>query len=95
MSVVFMVLLILIGGVALACIARFARRRSEQLRRAGVTQWPAPGSTSRAEWVQLQFFGPQPRVLELLGPILAWGVIAFVVVVLGAVVVIAITALSR
>ena len=73
--------LIVIGiGIALIVAARIARRRGEELKRAGVPPWAAAFSSSFTQWTDLTFFGPLPRAIEGLGRFLAIGVIVFVVV---------------
>jgi len=87
MSISFLILLIIVGGVALGYLAKIARRRHDELRRAGVTHWAEARGGTFAEKVQLHFFGPQPKFLEALGPIMAVGVVVSVVVVIVGVVV--------
>ena len=85
MSVELMVLLIIAGGVALIYLARVSRRVHEQLRSAGIREFDASrimNARNPIEWFKLQFLGPQPRFLEIIGPILAAAVIASVAIVL-------------
>ena len=84
MEIGLVVLLIVAVGGALIYIARIARHKHEQMRRAGIDQFELSrfrDARSSGEWLKLQFFGPQPKFFEALGPVLAVGVIAFVVVV--------------
>src|SRR5712692_8943568 len=85
MSASLMVLLIIAGGVALIYLARISRRNHEQVKDAGIREWDPSRlmqASTAGEWFKLHFFGPQPKFLEYVGPVLAVGVIAFVVVVL-------------
>ena len=81
LSIVTDLVLIIIGiGIALIVAARIARRRGEELKRAGVRPWDRDFSGSFTQWTDLTVFGPLPRAIEGLGRFLAIGVIVFVVV---------------
>ena len=64
-------------------LARVSRRKSEELRRNGVGAWyPAllSGRFSGIDGFKIYFFAAQPKLIELVGRVLAGLVIAFVVV---------------
>jgi hypothetical protein len=55
------------------------------MKRAGIREFDASRiaqARSSGEWFKLQFLGPLPKFLQLLGPVLAAGVIAFVALVI-------------
>jgi hypothetical protein len=85
MTVILVVVFVVSGGIAMIYLARYARRKHEQLRRAGIRKFDAARivhARTPGEWFKLQFFGPQPKLFEAAGPFLAVGVIVFVTIVL-------------
>ena len=85
MSVFFIVLLVVSGGIALIYLSRYSRRKHAELRSAGIREFDAARlmhARTPSEWFKLHFFGPQPKFLEAAGPFLAVGVIMFVAIVL-------------
>jgi hypothetical protein len=83
---ILVMLLIVMGGISLICLARYSQRKHEELRAAGVREFDATRimqAPTFAESFKLQFFGPQPRLFERAGQVLAFGVTVILVIALG------------
>lgn len=86
MGVIFLCLLVMGGGIAAILLARYSRRKHEELRAAGIREFDAARITharTLAESFKLQFFGPQPKFFETAGRILAIGVVSVMIIILG------------
>ena len=78
---------VIIGGIALVVLARFARRENQRLARGGIVNWRDVVASRPATWTQrlaLEYFGPQPKWVECVARTLAIIAVLFVAaVVLG------------
>src|SRR4051794_23549533 len=72
--ITILVVAIVAGGAALLALARFSRRKHEELRQDGVGEWyPAllNGRFSGVDGLKIYFFGAQPKPIALVGRVLA------------------------
>ena len=91
--ITILVLAVIGGGAALVALARLSTHKQAELRQSGVVDAYSAllhGRLSARDGIKVYFFAPQPKPIAVVGRILTILVIAFVIIAIVGIVVIAV-----